>query len=90
MLLGAPNRRGPITDRDPRIGQAEHRVRMVGIQLGGAAQPLHRLVLCHSRRRELAKRLSTSFGKSPALVISPPLEPGRLPQKEAIEKRARV
>ncbi len=90
MLLGAPNRRRPITDRHPRLGQAQHRVRIVRLQLGGAAPPLHRLVQCRSSRREQAERLSTSFRKAAALVGNPPLEPGRPPQKEAVEKRARV
>src|SRR2546425_6694645 len=90
MLLGAADRRRPITDRDPRVGQPQHRLRMVGIQLGGAAPPLHRLLLCPSRRREPAKSLSTSLRKAPALVVNPPLEPGRLPEKETVEKRARV
>ena len=90
MLLGAPQRRRPIADRHPRVRQAQHGVRVIGIQLGGAAPPLRRLVLCWSRRRELAKSVSTSFRKAPPLLVNPPLEPGRLPHKEAIEKRAGI
>src|SRR2546425_119064 len=90
MLLGAPNRRRPITDRDPRRGQAQHRVRIVGFQRGGAAPPLHRLALGRSRRREQAESLSTSLRQAAALVVDPPVEPGRPLQKEAVEKRARV
>src|SRR5882762_500754 len=90
MLLGAPNRRRAITNRYRRLGEVQYRLRVVGIQVGGATPPLQRLARCCSSRREQAKRLRTSFRKSPALVISPPLEPGRLPQKEAVEKRTRV
>jgi hypothetical protein len=61
MLLGTPNRRRPITDRHPRLGEAQHRLRIVRFQLGGAAPPLRRLVLCRSRRREQAESLGTSF-----------------------------
>ena len=60
MLLGAPQRRRPIADRHPRVRQAQHGVRVIGIQLRGAAPPLRRLVLCWSRRRELAKSVSAS------------------------------
>src|SRR5882762_271209 len=76
MLLGAPHGLRPIADRHPRLGQAQHRVRIVGFQLGSAAPPLHRLVLCRRSRRQQAESLSTSFRKAPALVVNPALEPG--------------
>src|ERR1043166_5122818 len=90
MLLRAANRRRPITDRPPRPGGAQPRVRVVGLQLGRAAPPVHRLVRCRRGRRQQAERLGTAFRQAPALVVDRPLEPRRLPQKEAVEKRARV